>query len=407
MGCDAAGSCLTKIGCRWRCRRSCSASTRPIMLAISMLVITALVGTRDLGQEVYIALAKADVGRGIVAGLGVACIAMIADRLMTASARAHEAEARPWLKRKARAATAMSARRWRQAAALPIWRGPVEPAPLRGGLTNTNFVVEDAGRKYVVRIGGDIEVHGIVRKNELAASRAAHAAGVAPEVVHAEPGVLVLAFIEGRTFTPEDVRNPKQSRPDRRARPAHAIRRSRSICAGPGVLFWVFHVIRDYAHTLAEATGADTAQLRRLLARARASWSARSGRSSSSSATTTCSPPTSSTTASGSGWSTGNMPASTRRSSISAASPRTASCRRRCARRCWKPISSAPVTDELRYRFAAMTAASLLRETMWSMVSEIHSHASTSTIAAYTRGEPRPLRDGLRGLQGDDDADAR
>ena len=39
-----------------------------IMLAISMLVITALVGTRDLGQEVYIALTKADTGRGIVAG---------------------------------------------------------------------------------------------------------------------------------------------------------------------------------------------------------------------------------------------------------------------------------------------------------------------------------------------------
>jgi glycine betaine/proline transport system permease protein len=30
-----------------------------IMLALSMLVITALVGTRDLGQEVYIALTKA------------------------------------------------------------------------------------------------------------------------------------------------------------------------------------------------------------------------------------------------------------------------------------------------------------------------------------------------------------
>jgi glycine betaine/proline transport system permease protein len=57
-----------------------------IMLAISMLVITALVGTRDLGQEVYIALAKADVGRGLVAGFGVAMIAMIADRMMTASA---------------------------------------------------------------------------------------------------------------------------------------------------------------------------------------------------------------------------------------------------------------------------------------------------------------------------------
>ena len=55
-----------------------------IMLALSMLVITALVGTRDLGQEVYIALAKADVGRGIVAGLCVAFIAIVADRLIGA-----------------------------------------------------------------------------------------------------------------------------------------------------------------------------------------------------------------------------------------------------------------------------------------------------------------------------------
>ncbi len=58
-----------------------------IMLALSMLVITALVGTRDLGQEVYIALAKADTGRGMVAGLCVAFIAIIADRLITASAK--------------------------------------------------------------------------------------------------------------------------------------------------------------------------------------------------------------------------------------------------------------------------------------------------------------------------------
>jgi glycine betaine/proline transport system permease protein len=57
-----------------------------IMLALSMLVITALVGTRDLGQEVYIALTKADVGRGVVAGLCVAAIAIIADRLIAAAA---------------------------------------------------------------------------------------------------------------------------------------------------------------------------------------------------------------------------------------------------------------------------------------------------------------------------------
>ncbi|MDP3195678.1 proline/glycine betaine ABC transporter permease [Tabrizicola sp.] len=57
-----------------------------ILLALSMLVITALVGTRDLGQEVYSALATADVGRGLVAGFAVAAIAIIADRLIGAAA---------------------------------------------------------------------------------------------------------------------------------------------------------------------------------------------------------------------------------------------------------------------------------------------------------------------------------
>ncbi len=63
-----------------------------IMMALSMLVITALVGTRDLGQEVYIALTKADTGRGIVAGLSVAFIAIIADRLIAAWANRKKRE---------------------------------------------------------------------------------------------------------------------------------------------------------------------------------------------------------------------------------------------------------------------------------------------------------------------------
>ncbi|MFO1175110.1 MAG: ABC transporter permease subunit [Paracoccaceae bacterium] len=56
-----------------------------IMLALSMLVITALVGTRDLGQEVYIALTKANAGKGVVAGLAVAFIAIMSDRVITAA----------------------------------------------------------------------------------------------------------------------------------------------------------------------------------------------------------------------------------------------------------------------------------------------------------------------------------
>lgn len=63
-----------------------------ILLALSMLVITALVGTRDLGQETYSALAKADVGRGVVAGIAVAFIGMIADRLVSAAAAGMKAQ---------------------------------------------------------------------------------------------------------------------------------------------------------------------------------------------------------------------------------------------------------------------------------------------------------------------------
>jgi glycine betaine/proline transport system permease protein len=63
-----------------------------IMFGLSMLVITALVGTRDLGQEVYIALTKADTGGGLVAGACVACIAMISDRLISAWSRRKKRE---------------------------------------------------------------------------------------------------------------------------------------------------------------------------------------------------------------------------------------------------------------------------------------------------------------------------
>ena len=76
---------LTKIKLKLALPQIMLGINQTVMLALSMLVITALVGTRDLGQEVYIALTKADTGKGIVAGLCVACIAIITDRLITAA----------------------------------------------------------------------------------------------------------------------------------------------------------------------------------------------------------------------------------------------------------------------------------------------------------------------------------
>ena len=58
-----------------------------IMAALSMLTIAALVGTRDLGQQVYIALGKADAGLGLVAGIAIALIATMSDRTLQAWAR--------------------------------------------------------------------------------------------------------------------------------------------------------------------------------------------------------------------------------------------------------------------------------------------------------------------------------
>ncbi len=55
-----------------------------ILMALAMIIICAMIGTRDLGQEVFIALSKADPGRGIVAGLAIAFIGIIADRLFNA-----------------------------------------------------------------------------------------------------------------------------------------------------------------------------------------------------------------------------------------------------------------------------------------------------------------------------------
>jgi glycine betaine/proline transport system permease protein len=57
-----------------------------VLMSLAMLVISALVGTRDLGQAVFTALAKADGGGGLVAGLIIAFLGITADRLIVAGA---------------------------------------------------------------------------------------------------------------------------------------------------------------------------------------------------------------------------------------------------------------------------------------------------------------------------------
>jgi thiamine kinase-like enzyme len=134
---------------------------------------------------------------------------------------------------------------------LPCWTGPVSPEPLGGGISNTNFTVLDGGKRYVVRIGEDHLVHRVMRFNELAIARAAHAAGLGPAIVHHQPGALVMDFIEGRTLTDEDVRDATML-----PRITDLVRRChRDVdrhLRGPALMFWVFHANRDYVATARE-----------------------------------------------------------------------------------------------------------------------------------------------------------
>jgi thiamine kinase-like enzyme len=120
---------------------------------------------------------------------------------------------------------------------------------LLGGITNKNYLVADGGEKFVVRLGEDIPIHGVMRFNELAASRAAFDAGISPEVVYAEAGALVLRYIEGRALTPELVRDAKllPAVVDLVKRCHERILRT---LRGPALMFWVFQVIRAYAAEL-------------------------------------------------------------------------------------------------------------------------------------------------------------
>jgi thiamine kinase-like enzyme len=94
-----------------------------------------------------------------------------------------------------------------------LWPGRVDRIEvLGGGITNRNFKVElRGGEAYVLRIGGkDTGLLGIDRDVEHAATRAAAALGIAPEVVDfVQPdGYLVTRFIEGEPVPPEHVREP-------------------------------------------------------------------------------------------------------------------------------------------------------------------------------------------------------
>ena len=322
------------------------------------------------------ALTKADIGRGLVAGLCVACIAIIADRLLTAGDRtpAPPPGPRRMTRRRARAPPALAA----------SGADPVDPEPLGGGHHQRQLrgrATTAAATSCASATTSPSTASCAV--NELAASRAAHAAGVSPAVRprrarRARPRPSSTAApSRPRTSRAPNLRADRRACPPRPSRDPEASARARRSSSGSSTSSATTRTrSQEGAHRLSTRAAG-------LARHAPSGWSGPSGRSSWSSATTTCSPPTSSTTAAGSGWSTGTMPASTARCSIWAASPRTASCRRREREWLLEAYFERPVDGRAAPPAAAMLTASLLREAMWSMVSELHSRIDFD-FRAYT-----------------------
>ncbi|MFO1141434.1 MAG: choline/ethanolamine kinase family protein [Amaricoccus sp.] len=265
-----------------------------------------------------------------------------------------------------------------RAAGLPIWTGPVAPEPLAGGITNQNFTVRDAGRRFLVRIGGDIPEHMILRRFELAAARAAHAAGLSPAVRHAEEGALVLDFIEGRSLDAADVRDAVNL-----DSLTELVRRCHTEIPrhfrGPAPIFWVFQVVRDYAQTLRASTPHDLGPLlaaAETLERAIGSVEIVFGHNDLLPANIIDD---------GSrlwlvDWEYAgfNSPLFDL-GGLASNAGMTPAEREALLAAYYRRPPDAPLLRQA----AAMTAASLLRETMWSMVSELHSTIDFD-YAAYT-----------------------
>jgi thiamine kinase-like enzyme len=264
--------------------------------------------------------------------------------------------------------------------ALPLWKGSLAIEPLHGGISNESYLVTDGAGRHVVRFGKDFPFHHVSREREIMTARAAHVAGFAPEVQYAEPGIMVTAFLGAKTYDAEDVRANRERialllRGFHTEMPHHV--------SGAGFMFWVFHVIRDYTRTLEAGGSRMTAELpgylelAEELEQAQAALPVIFGHNDLLPANILDD---------GSrlwlidfeyaGFSTAMF-------DLAGAASNAGMTEQESKEFLAAYFGSRPTTELLRSH-AAMQCASLLREAMWSMVSELHLSAPGVDYVAYT-----------------------
>ena len=145
---------------------------------------------------------------------------------------------------------------------LPIWKDSINITTIEGGITNQNFLVQEKSKKFFVRLGNDISEHNVSRSNELMANKAAFEAGVSPAVVYNSKGVLILDYIEGVTLSADGIKDKLESIIPLLKKIHYEIPKK---LYGQSLIFWVFHVIKNYAKFLKDHKSSYTQLLPDLL----------------------------------------------------------------------------------------------------------------------------------------------
>ena len=128
-----------------------------------------------------------------------------------------------------------------------FWKSKITISPVEGGITNQNFLVNDGSRKYFVRIGDDIPEHLVFRSNEIQASNAASKISVSPELLFHDKSIQVFNFIDGKTLDSTDIKNNLEQI-TKLIKKVHSKMPDQLV--GQSVIFWVFYVIKNYKNFL-------------------------------------------------------------------------------------------------------------------------------------------------------------
>ncbi len=131
---------------------------------------------------------------------------------------------------------------------VPIFKKIKKINKVDGGITNQNFKITlNNNKKYFVRICKEIPEHLIKRENEINASIAASEIGVSPNVIYSNNELIVFNFIEGKTLSENDIHKNLLEIVKLLKKVHKNIPKK---ITGASQIFWVFHVIRHYKNFL-------------------------------------------------------------------------------------------------------------------------------------------------------------